>query len=194
MERSTCDEGTFAPCRNPGIMAFDWAESQRATWAFGAFTNQTGFDQPPLFQYDHFGYDLSSRVTCLPWYDEPSGGSMILLESALPILRRTQARALEIMRQGYATIYDPKSFVSNRSAAVAQSSQVEPTYGNRASGSDIRPFYGHAESNFGYQSSGENEVGPFYGHAMPGEVLGGWRARRSSTRPYYGHAVSSGDQ
>ena len=74
MERSICDEGTFVPGRNNGIMAFDWAENKRATWALGAFTNQTGFDQPPLFQYDYWGLDVASRVTYLPWYDEPSGG------------------------------------------------------------------------------------------------------------------------
>jgi hypothetical protein len=90
--------------------------------------------------------------------------------------------------------YDAKSFAPGRSAAVAQGSQVGPSYGSRASGSDIRPFYGHAGSDFGYQSSGEGEIGPFYGHAMPGEVFGGWRARRSSTRPYYGHAMSSTNQ
>ena len=74
MERSLCDEGAFVPGRNNGIMAFNWAESQRATWAIGAFTNQTGFDQPPTFQYDHGGYDVTMRATYLPWYDEPSGG------------------------------------------------------------------------------------------------------------------------
>ncbi len=47
MERSIDDEGAFVPGRNNGIMAFNWTENQRATWAIGAFTNQTGFDQPP---------------------------------------------------------------------------------------------------------------------------------------------------
>jgi phosphate-selective porin OprO/OprP len=78
MERSVCDEGTFVPGRNDGIMAFDWTENERATWAIGAFTNQTGIDQPPLFQYDHWGVDVTSRVTFLPWYDEPSDGRGLL--------------------------------------------------------------------------------------------------------------------
>ena len=59
-------------------MAYNWSECQRATWAIGAFTNQTGFDQPPLFQYDHWGLDMAARATYLPWYDEPSGGRGLL--------------------------------------------------------------------------------------------------------------------
>ena len=78
MERSLDDEGAFVPGRNNGIMAFNWTENQRATWAIGAFTNQTGFDQPPTFVYDHWGLDLAMRVTYLPWYDEPSGGRGLL--------------------------------------------------------------------------------------------------------------------
>ena len=78
MERSVDDEGTFVPGRNNGIMAFNWTENQRSTWAIGAFTNQTGFDQPPLFVYDHWGLDMTTRLTYLPWYDEPSGGRGLL--------------------------------------------------------------------------------------------------------------------
>ncbi len=74
MERSVDNEGAFVPGRNDGIMAFNWSEDQRATWAIGAFTNQTGFDQPPTFVVDHWGLDLTMRATYLPWYDEPSGG------------------------------------------------------------------------------------------------------------------------
>lgn len=74
MERSLDDEGAFVPGRNNGIMAFNWTENQRATWAIGTFTNHTGYDQPPLFQYDHWGLDLAMRGTWLPWYDEASGG------------------------------------------------------------------------------------------------------------------------
>jgi phosphate-selective porin OprO/OprP len=74
MERPIDDEGAFVPGRNNGIMAFNWTENERATWAIGTFTNQTGFDQPPTFQFDHWGLDLTMRATYLPWYDEPSGG------------------------------------------------------------------------------------------------------------------------
>jgi phosphate-selective porin OprO/OprP len=78
MERSLNDEGAFCPGRNNGIMAYNWSEGQRATWAIGAFTNQTNRDQPPLFQYDHWGLDMAARATYLPWYDEPSGGRGLL--------------------------------------------------------------------------------------------------------------------
>jgi phosphate-selective porin OprO/OprP len=59
-------------------LAFDWSENQRATWAIGTFTNQTGFEQPPAFQYDRWGLDMATRATYLPWYDEPSGGRGLL--------------------------------------------------------------------------------------------------------------------
>ena len=78
MERSLDDEGAFVPGRNDGIMAYNWTENQRATWAIGAFTNQTGFDQPPTFIYDHWGLDMAMRATYLPWYDEASGGRGLL--------------------------------------------------------------------------------------------------------------------
>ncbi len=78
MERSVDDEGAFVPGRNDGIMAYNWTENQRATWAIGAFTNQTGFDQPPTFVYDHWGLDCAMRGTYLPWYDEASGGRGLL--------------------------------------------------------------------------------------------------------------------
>lgn len=74
MERSIVDEGTFVPGRNNGIQAFNWTENQRATWSIGAFANQTGFDQPPLFQYDQWGLAMTTRGTYLAWYDEPSNG------------------------------------------------------------------------------------------------------------------------
>lgn len=78
MERSIGDEGAFVPGRNNGIMTYNWTEDQRATWAVGAFTNQTGGDQPPLFQYDDGGIAGTARVTYLPWYDEPSNGRGLL--------------------------------------------------------------------------------------------------------------------
>ncbi len=78
MERSLDDEGAFVPGRNDGIMAYNWTENERATWAIGAFTNQTGFDQPPTFVADHWGLDLTMRATYLAWYDEASNGRGLL--------------------------------------------------------------------------------------------------------------------
>jgi hypothetical protein len=88
--------------------------------------------------------------------------------------------------------YDPKTFTYPNATGVVATSRNGSTDGSRAaSNSDIRPFYGHAESNLDRRPlEANNEVGPFYGHALPSEVFGGWRARRS-IRPFYGHAVSS---
>jgi hypothetical protein len=86
--------------------------------------------------------------------------------------------------------YDPKTYVSPRSAGVVAAAESRWVYGNRAaSEADSRPFYGRAVSEWDRRGTEANsDIGPFYGRAMPSEVFGGWRARRSS-RPYYGHAV-----
>jgi hypothetical protein len=57
--------------------------------------------------------------------------------------------------------------------------------------SDVRPFYGHALSDFDRRTlEPGSEIGPFYGNALPNEVFGGWRSR-SAVRPFHGHAISS---
>ena len=78
MERSVCDEGAFVPGRNDGIMAFNWTENERATWAIGAFANATGLDQPPLIQTNDWGAAVTARTTFLPWYDVNSNGRGLL--------------------------------------------------------------------------------------------------------------------
>jgi hypothetical protein len=91
--------------------------------------------------------------------------------------------------------YDPQAFVSNYAAAPTYSAGPAGSLGGAGYGaqaainSDIRPFYGHAQSGWGNWSSGPNEIGPFYGHAMPGEVFPGLRGRGTSIRPFYGHAT-----
>jgi hypothetical protein len=44
-------------------------------------------------------------------------------------------------------------------------------YGAASDNSDIRPFYGHAESRWGYGDVGarNSRIRPFYGHALPQE-------------------------
>ena len=88
--------------------------------------------------------------------------------------------------------YDPKTFTGPVSSGVVATSRAGSSQGSQAAAnSDIRPFYGHAQSSLDRRPLEEdNEVGPFYGHALPSEVFGGWRGRRS-IRPFYGHAVSS---
>ena len=50
----------------PGVLLFNWAENERATWALGVFKNNRSI----------FGWnvgdgeaDVTGRVTCLPWYE-----------------------------------------------------------------------------------------------------------------------------
>ncbi len=72
MERSLGDS-IFVPARNMGVMAYDCSESERMTWAMGAFVSEQGAD-PPDFQRDHEGAALTMRATYLPWYDEATNG------------------------------------------------------------------------------------------------------------------------
>ena len=73
-----CDEGTFVPGRNDGIMAFNWTENQRVTWAVGEFANDTGYDQPPTFQFDHGGADCTERRHFSSLVRKASGGRGLL--------------------------------------------------------------------------------------------------------------------
>jgi hypothetical protein len=90
--------------------------------------------------------------------------------------------------------YNPKTYTAPASSDAVATSRGGSTYESRAAiNSDIRPFYGHAQSNLERRPLEENEeVGPFYGHALPSEFNGPWRSR-SAIRPIYGHAVSSYD-
>ncbi len=90
--------------------------------------------------------------------------------------------------------YNPRSFTSHTSTETIQATRAGSSVEHRAAAnSDIRPFYGHAQSTLDRRPLEDSgEVGPFYGHALPSEVFGDWRERRS-VRPFYGHAVSSND-
>ena len=95
--------------------------------------------------------------------------------------------------------YDTATYVAPSYAGTVPSGVIVTgrsgvTNGSAAVGdSEIRPYYGHAESTLDRRTLQTNEeVGPFYGRAMPDEFIGPWRSRRAN-RPFYGHAVSSGD-
>ena len=70
IERST--NAVFDPARNWGLMIFDHNDTEDMTWAMGVFREGS----------DNFGDDIgdsgeravTSRVTWLPYYDEPSQG------------------------------------------------------------------------------------------------------------------------
>lgn len=58
--------------------------------------------------------------------------------------------------------------------------------------SDVRPFYGHSQSELYQRPLRENsEVRPFYGHSLPDEVDEPGQGHRDND-PYYGNAISSG--
>lgn len=72
MERFSGD--FFTPERHLGVMAFDCAENENATWAIGAFA--TSLD--PKVQGDHLSTSMTMRGTWLPWYDEATEGRGLL--------------------------------------------------------------------------------------------------------------------
>jgi phosphate-selective porin OprO/OprP len=99
MERSMCDDGFIVPSRNVGAMLFGQSENERTTFAIGAFLNQNGIENPPLFGYNGIpGAALTAgtpplangattlddqpqaagtmRATWTPWFDEATAGEM----------------------------------------------------------------------------------------------------------------------
>ena len=78
MERSIADEGALVPARQNGVLAFNWMEGERATWAAGIF--RTNVVAPPDFiNWGNAGnMSATGRVTCLPWYDEATEGRGLL--------------------------------------------------------------------------------------------------------------------
>ena len=90
--------------------------------------------------------------------------------------------------------YDPQTFIYPYVPAVVPAGRATVGYsGQTVPNDDIRPFYGHSQSELDRRPVERNgEVGPFYGHALPTEVFGPWRSRQAN-RPFYGHAVSEGD-
>ncbi|NQU19812.1 MAG: hypothetical protein HQ567_00905 [Candidatus Nealsonbacteria bacterium] len=72
MERSPVSVA-FAPGRGLGIMASDWSDSERFTWAAGVFRSVIDPD-PPIRSGDNGGIAATMRLTALPWYDEATEG------------------------------------------------------------------------------------------------------------------------
>jgi phosphate-selective porin OprO/OprP len=68
-ERAMISEGELEG-RRAGIMAFDHSQSERSTWAIGAFTSQIP-ENPPIFRNDSGGTGAIMRYTFLPWFRTP---------------------------------------------------------------------------------------------------------------------------
>jgi hypothetical protein len=82
--------------------------------------------------------------------------------------------------------YDPKTFTSNNSGAVAVDGISSSSASRSTPDSDTRPFYGRvvgAPERRPLETNGE--VGPFYGRVLPNEFFGPARGRRSAG-PFYG--------
>ncbi|MBI3463937.1 MAG: hypothetical protein HY000_12895 [Planctomycetes bacterium] len=78
MERSFNQDAFTGPFNNgftPGIMLHKLTEDKRATMSLGVFKNATN-----AFAFDSGDgeYAVDGRVSCLPWYDEPSEGRYLL--------------------------------------------------------------------------------------------------------------------
>lgn len=71
MERAL-STNALTPFRNIGLMAFDWNNSETATWAYGVFNENT--DEYGEYYDDNGAAAFTTRATWLPYYDEPAKG------------------------------------------------------------------------------------------------------------------------
>lgn len=74
MERNFANDAFISPSANgfaPGIMAWNWSENRRMTYALGIFKNVTNGN---AFNIGDGQGEVAGRLTYLPWYDEPANG------------------------------------------------------------------------------------------------------------------------
>ena len=74
MERNFANDAFISPSANgfaPGVMAWNWAENRRMTYALGIFKNVTNGN---VFNIGDGQGEWAGRITYLPWYDEPANG------------------------------------------------------------------------------------------------------------------------
>ena len=84
--------------------------------------------------------------------------------------------------------FDPKT---SKTAPSGDAVATTPNGSRVSEESDVRPFYGHALSDFDRRTfEPGSEIGPFYGNALPNEVFGGRRSP-SAVRPFHGHVIWS---
>ena len=77
MERSIPTQGVFTPDREVGIAFYNVTADQNFTWSYGLFFDSISEGLKERID-DNQGYRISSRVTWLPCYDEPSNGRYLL--------------------------------------------------------------------------------------------------------------------
>jgi hypothetical protein len=90
--------------------------------------------------------------------------------------------------------FHPPTAVPTRSSGYAAGVGVASASGTQsAAPSEVRPFYGHAESSIDYGRSNEEEIGPFYGHTLPRGNVGfrsSLNSDNSDVGPFYDSAGS----
>ncbi|PHS06126.1 MAG: hypothetical protein COA78_14645 [Blastopirellula sp.] len=67
----------FAPSRALGAAYYNVSDDERMTFAIGTF-NTTLVEETGGFQNDNGGQDVTTRLTWLPYYDEPSEGRYLV--------------------------------------------------------------------------------------------------------------------
>ncbi len=67
--------GPFNNGFQPGVGVFDTYGEESGTWAVGFFKHATN---PFAFNSGDGEYDVTGRLTYLPWYDEESKGAYML--------------------------------------------------------------------------------------------------------------------
>jgi phosphate-selective porin OprO and OprP len=74
LERNFAMDAFVSPSSNgfaPGIMAWNWTENRRMTYALGVYKNVTNGN---VFNIGDGQGEWAGRITYLPWYDEPARG------------------------------------------------------------------------------------------------------------------------
>lgn len=77
LERSIPTQTVFAADRELGMAIYNCTEGKRIHWASGVFIDSVN-EGPKKRLDDNQGYRLSGRLTCLPYYDDPSDGRYLI--------------------------------------------------------------------------------------------------------------------
>ncbi|HUP82287.1 MAG TPA: porin [Pirellula sp.] len=77
MERSIPTQGIFTADREVGIATYKASDNERVSWSNGLFFDSISEALKERID-DNQGYRLSSRLTWLPYYDDPSNGRYLV--------------------------------------------------------------------------------------------------------------------
>jgi len=77
LERSIPTQGVFSGDRELGVAFYNATDNRRVTWTTGMFFDNVNDALKERID-DNQGYRISGRLTCLPYYDEPSNGRYLV--------------------------------------------------------------------------------------------------------------------